>query len=95
MKTAEKVVDPKPRKIGFEAPEEIHGAIKSIVGWAEMNKIRPSGMPFTERQFLQGLVAGFWASGQENWEELLIGNSRCLQKIANPERKVRSLVDKN
>lgn len=95
MKTVQKVADIKPRKIGFEAPEEIHGAIKSIVGWAEMNKIRPSGMPFTERQFLQGLVAGFWAAGQENWEDLLVGNSDCLQKIASPDRRSRRTVDKN
>lgn len=95
MKTAQKVADIKPRKIGFEAPEEIHGAIKSIIGWAEMNKIRPSGVPFTERQFLQGLVAGFWDAGQEHWEDMLVQNSHSLKNISSPERKSRKAVDKN
>lgn len=87
MKTAIEQVEAKPRKIGFDAPEEIHGAIKSIVGWAEMNKIRPSDRPFSEREFLQGLVAGFWAAGQDSWESLIIGNSQSLKRIASPVRK--------
>ena len=89
MKPNVEQVEAKPRKIGFEAPEEIHGAIKLIVGWAAMNKIRPSEKPFSERELLQGLVAGFWAAGQDSWESLILSNSQSLEKIITPPRKAR------
>lgn len=75
------------RKIGFEAPDQIHGAVKSIIGWAEMNGVNVSGKSLTEREFLQGLIAGFWASGQESWETLIIKNAEAVKDLSKIGRK--------
>ena len=69
------------RKIGFAAPEQVHGALKQVVGWAEMSVLKPSGVTFTEREFLQGLIAGFWAKGKDTWSEEIEKNSAALRKF--------------
>lgn len=89
MKIA-KPVPQKARKIGFEAPEEIHGAIKSVVGWAEMNQVRPLDKPFSEREFLQGLVAGFWAAGPDAWADLLYSNSEAIASLTRKTKPVNN-----
>ena len=84
MKTATSKIPTELRKIGFAAPEQIHGVLKQVVGWAEMSEIRPSGVTFTEREFLQGLICGFWAKGQDEWAKELERNALAVKKIAKP-----------
>jgi hypothetical protein len=81
MRVANAKITSEQRKIGFAAPEQIHGALKQVVGWAEMSELKPSGMTFTEREFLQGLIAGFWAKGKETWAEEIENNSAALKKF--------------
>jgi hypothetical protein len=87
MRIATTKPDTKPRKIGFEAPEQIHGALKSIIGWAEMNNVRISDKPLSERDFLQGLIAGFWASGQDTWESLIFKNGDDVKDLTKSVKK--------
>lgn len=87
MRTSSPKPDLKPRKIGFEAPEQVHGALKSIIGWAEMNNLRLSDKPLSEREFLQGLIAGFWASGQDAWESKIVDNGNKLKELAKVGKK--------
>ena len=87
MRIASTKPDTKPRKIGFEAPEQIHGALKSIIGWAEMNNVRISDKPLSERDFLQGLIAGFWASGQDTWESLIVKNGDAVKDLTKSVKK--------
>lgn len=93
MRTAAKPIAEKPRKIGFEAPETLHGAIKSIVGWAEMNNLRPLGKPFSERELLQGLIAGLWEQGPDKWESTIRSNSVSIAKVISSPKK--SMASKN
>jgi hypothetical protein len=81
MRVANAKITSEQRKIGFAAPEQIHGALKQVVGWAEMSELKPSGLTFTEREFLQGLIAGFWAKGKETWAEEIENNSAALKKF--------------
>ena len=69
-------------KISFAAPEAVHGVIKQIVGWAEMNGVRVNGKSLTEKEFISGLIAEFWESGRENWESRIESNSKMLSQIA-------------
>lgn len=69
------------RKIAFAAPETIHGALKQIVGWAEMNGIHVQGKPLTEREFINGLIAGFWASGRDQWESKINQNAQSFVSL--------------
>jgi hypothetical protein len=82
MRTATPKPDVEERRIGFIAPEQIHGALKQIIGWAEMNEVRPSDKTFTEREFLQGLIAGFWETPREQWESIIKANAKALKKVA-------------
>ena len=84
MRVANAKITSEQRKIGFAAPEQIHGALKQVVGWAEMSELKPSGMTFTEREFLQGLIAGFWAKGKETWAEEIKNNSAALRTFVKP-----------
>ena len=87
MRTAAPKTETEERRIGFIAPEQIHGALKQIIGWAEMNEIRPSDKTFTEREFLQGLVAGFWESPRSQWEQIITGNAAALKKVVKASSK--------
>lgn len=82
MRTAAPKTETEERRIGFVAPEQIHGALKQIIGWSEMNEVRPSGKVMTEREFLQGLIAGFWESPRDKWESIISGNAKALAKVA-------------
>lgn len=82
MRTATVKTDSEGRKIGFNAPEQIHGALKQIIGWAEMNEVKPSGKSLTEREFLQGLVAGFWETPRDQWGDTIEANTKALKKVA-------------
>lgn len=71
------------RKIGFSAPDSIHGAVKMIVGWCEMNEYQYKGKPLTERDFLSSLIAGIYQSGQENWLKTIEQNLRALETLVD------------
>ena len=75
------------RKIAFAAPDPIHGAIKQIVGWAEMHRLEINGKSFTERDFINSLIAGFYASGQETWIDKLENNAMAFEKLTKPQSK--------
>lgn len=83
------------RKISFAAPDAVHGAIKQIVGWAEMNRLELNGKSFTEKDFINSLVAGFYASGQETWIDKLENNALAFEKLVKPSPKPKALSSAN
>lgn len=77
-----KRVDTLPaRKIAFAAPESIHGAVKQIIGWAEMQGLQFNNKSITERDLLNGLIAGFYKSGEQNWEKRIESDLLALDAI--------------
>lgn len=83
------------RKIAFAAPDAIHGAIKQIVGWAEMNRLELNGKTFTERDFINSLVAGFYASDRDSWIDQLEANATALENLTKPVVKPKQVSSDN
>lgn len=80
------------RKIGFNAPNQIHGALKMIVGYCEMMELEYNGKPLTERDFLASLIAGFYRSDQNQWIDMINRNLACLESTAGlPSEKIPDL----
>ena len=77
------------RKIAFAAPDQIHGAVKQIVGWAEMSGIHYNGKPLTERDFLNGLVADFYMANQDDWWNRIESNMTSFEKMQNTRQTSR------
>ena len=69
------------RKLAFSSPEQIHGAVKQVIGWVEMQSIQYKGKSLTEKDFLNSLIAGFYMSGQSNWEDMLEKNLSALESM--------------
>lgn len=82
------------RKISFAAPDQVHGIVKYVVAWAEMNGLRHNGKTLTERDFLNALVAGFYNSGQSNWIDRIESDIAALDSINAKQSKLAS-VNKN
>lgn len=83
------------RKISFAAPDAIHGAIKQIVGWAEMNRLEINGKSFTERDFINSLVAGFYASDRDTWIDKLEANAEAFENLTKPPAKPKRVSSDN
>lgn len=83
------------RKISFAAPDAVHGAIKQIVGWAEMHRLELNGKSFTEKDFINSLIAGFYASGQDTWIDKLENNALALEKLTKPSVKPKVVSSAN
>jgi len=77
-----KRVDSLPaRKMAFAAPEQIHGAVKQIIGWVEMQGIQHNGKSLTEKDLLNSLIAGLFMSGQANWEKRIESDLSALDSL--------------
>lgn len=84
MGLLKKIDNPAQRKLAFSSPEKIHGAVKQIIGWVEMQSIQYKGKSLTEKDFLNSLIAGFYMSGQSNWEEMIEKNLSALESMTKP-----------
>jgi hypothetical protein len=90
MPLKKRVGDLPARKLAFAAPEHIHGAIKQIIGWVEMQGIQHNGKSLTERDLLNSLIAGLYMAGQSNWEKRIESDLAAfdkLNKTFGPDKK--------
>ena len=62
----------KDRAIGFKAPNEIHGVLKTIVGRLEISRTKIGGRVQYERDILTWLVSELWMEGPDKWEDRLV-----------------------
>lgn len=75
------------RAIMFRAPNQIHGALKKMVGELEMNNSRVSGRVPFERDIMTWLVAELYMEGPEKWGSRLAKACEKYKSLVQSDSK--------
>lgn len=74
------------RAIMFRAPNQIHGALKKIVGELEMNDFRIDGRVPFERDIMIWLLGELYMEGPEKWGQRLAKASIRYKEMVQPKQ---------
>jgi hypothetical protein len=72
------------RSIAFRAPNQIHGAIKQIVGKLEMDNVTIDGRVPYERDLINWLIGELYAEGPSNWASRIRDAKRKFETVVSP-----------
>lgn len=73
------------RSIAFRAPNQIHGAIKQIIGKLEMDNVMIDGRVPYERDVINWLIGELYAEGPAKW----------ATRIQNAQKRFETVVSQN